>query len=262
MAKTQKQGEYVTLSGVIDNRKPIGVGGEVPPAGSYLILDRHVHAGHFSVWEVYLLGRRFAEGEHKKLFGRLDAVPYGGVETPQRSYVRLSGISDLDAGEPYFDGAVFHSAVDGAVLQMLGWSERPRRIGAPNTIAVLDGAPRRAFMGTMSGGLPPTISPFHGFDSSSPIETPTEADRAAVRITEQALPISTATGKPLTEVGGQSPPPGTADMFAYSWYLDRATETIYGFVSGGFAGFIMRLNTVIHMGGGAPAERSVEPAHP
>lgn len=239
--------DYVALSGRIENREPIGIGGEAPPAGSYLILDRPLRMGRYSVKEVYLLGRLFAQGEHKKLHGRLGTDQYGGVETPERSYFVLSGISDLDAGEPYFDGVEFHSATNGEVLPVL-MLVRQDLFDAPNQVAVLDRGQARAFIGFMGGFMLPSANPFHGFQTSVPIESPTEADRAAVQITEQALPISAATGEPMVEAGRVDPPPNTADAFAYSWYFDLATGTIYGFVSGGIAGFVMRLDTVIRTG--------------
>ena len=113
----------------------------------------------------------------------------------------------------------------------------------------------------MGGFILPTANPFHGFQTSVPIESPTDADRAAVQITEQALPISTATGEPMVEAGRVDPPPNTADAFAYSWYFDASTGTVYGFVSGGIAGFVMHLDTVIRTGlpAGAQPGESVHP---
>lgn len=258
-ASKQKR-DYVVLSGRIENREPIGIGGEAPPAGSYLILERPFRVGRFSVKEVYLLGRRFGGGETKKLHGRLGTERYGGVETPERSYFVLSGISDLDAGEPYFDGTEFHSAVNGEVLPVLTLV-RQDLFDAPNQIAVVDRAQGRAFIGFMGGFMLPTANPFHGFQTSVPIESPTDADRAAVQITEQEVPISATTGEPMVEAGRVDPPPNTADAFAYSWYFDVATGTVYGFVSGGFAGFVMHLDTVIRTGL-QPGVQPEEPVYP
>jgi hypothetical protein len=258
---SQKQERnHVALSGQIDEREPIGIGGEAPPAGSYLILDRPIRVGRSAIKEVYLSGRRFAEDDHKKLYGRLDVGHYGGVETPQRSYYLLSGISDLDACEPYFDGAQFHGATNGEVLPVFVLV-RQDLFDAPNQIAVLDRAQGRAFIGFMGGFIPSSANPFHGFQTSVPIEAPTEADEAAFSLTEQALPISAATGEPLEEVGRVTPPATAADAFTYSWYFDPATGTIFGFVSGGLAGYVMRLDTVIHTGL-HEREQPAEPVHP
>ncbi|HEX2570824.1 MAG TPA: hypothetical protein VH877_14800 [Polyangia bacterium] len=259
MAQKHKR-DYVVLSGRIEDREPIGIGGEAPPAGSYLVLDQPLRGGRSSIKEVFLLGRRFADGEHKKLYGRLGEDQYGGVETAKRTYFVLSGISDLDAGEPYFDGVEFHSATNGEVLPVL-MLVRQDLFDAPNQIAVLDRSQGRAFIGFMGGFILPTANPFHGFQTSVPIEAPTEADRAAVQITEQALPISAATGEPMAEAGRVDPPPHTADAFTYSWYFDAATGTVYGFVSGGIAGFVMHLDTVIRTGLRAGVQPA-EPVHP
>jgi hypothetical protein len=237
-------GDHVLLSGRIENRHRMGLGGEAPPSGSYLVLEHPIHVGRASVQEVYLQHPEFAVGEKVKVYGRIEVLHFGGVETQQRTYVALSGVSNLTAGEPSFNGVQFHSALNGAHLRVLVVKRRDI-FDAPNVIVVLDPAERRAFLGTMGGFLVAGTNPFHGFTTSAEFASPTDADRAAVRFDAEGHAISVATGEPLLEVGHEAPPPGTADMFSYTWYFDDANETVYTFVTGGIAGFINRMESVV-----------------
>jgi len=238
-------GDHLLLSGRIDNRHLVGPGGEAPPSGSYLVLDHPIHVGRASVQEVYLMHPELADGEKVQVYGRLEVLRFGGVETQERTYVALSGVSNLTAGEPSFDGVQFHSALNGAHLRVL-IVKHLDIFDAPNVIVVLDPGARRAFLGTMGGRLIAGTNPFHGFTTSAESAGPTDADRAAVRLDAEGNPISVATGEPLLEVGHEEPPPGTADMFSYTWYFDDTTETVYTFVSGGIAGFHNRMEAVVH----------------
>ena len=103
----------------------------------------------------------------------------------------------------------------------------------------------RAFLGSMGGRMRPELNPFHGFSGSTAIAEPTDADRAAVVFNKDGVPIAVATGAELSKVGEEQPPPGTADMFSHAWYFDDATETVYAFVSGGIAGFVNRMESVV-----------------
>jgi hypothetical protein len=239
-------GEHLALVGKIDNREPVVIGGEAPPMGSYLVLDAPLAEGATTFRDVFLDGRAFEQGKAVKLYGRLDARTYGGVETPAHSYAVLSGISDLGAGEPSFDGAQFHSATNNAHLRVL-ITHRRDLFDAPNAIVVLDPAAKRAFLGSQGGRLRPESNPFHGFSGSAEIAEPSDADREAVVFNKEGTPIVVATGAELLKVGEEQPPPGTADMFSRAWYFDDATETVYTFVSGGIAGFMNRMESVIHV---------------
>src|SRR6185436_4216524 len=172
-------GEHLSVSGKIDNRKLFGPGGEAPPSGSYLVLAEALIVGSSRVNDIFLEGRAFDEGKSVKLFGRLEARSYGGVETGPHPYIALSGISDLGAGEPAFDGVDFHSAVNEARLRAFIVRRRDL-FDAPNQIAVLDAAAARAFLGSLGGHILPQTNPFHGFSAATDIAEPTEADRAAV----------------------------------------------------------------------------------
>jgi hypothetical protein len=241
-------GEHLTLKGKIDNREPVVIGGEAPPAGSYLVLAAPLTLGSATIHDVFVEGRKLPQGTEAVLHGRLDARTYGGVETTAHAYAALSGVSDLGAGEPSFDGAQFHSAVNNAHLRVL-ITHRRDLFDAPNAIVVLDPASGRAFLGSQGGRVRPEANPFHGFTGSAPIAAPTDAERAAVVFNKEGSPIVVATGAELVKLGEEQPPPGTADMFSHAWYFDDATETVYAFVSGGIAGFLNRMESVIHVGG-------------
>lgn len=239
-------GEYLALAGTIDNRELVGIGGEAPPSGSYLVLTTPLEVGAATVKEVFVEGRAFEQGKSVTLAGRLEARSYGGVETAEHAYIALSGVSDRGAGEPSFDGAQFHSAANGAPLRVLIVHRRDL-FDAPNAIVVLDPALGRAFLGSQGGRVRPEANPFHGFSGGVDIATATDADRALVAFDKDGHPIDVATGAELLHVGAQKPPSGTADMFSYAWYFDDANETVYAFVSGGIAGFVNRMESVIRL---------------
>jgi hypothetical protein len=236
-------GEHLSISGKIDDRTLVGPGGEAPPSGSYLVLAEALVVGSSKVNDIFLEGRKFDQGKTVKLYGRLEARSYGGVETGSHPYIALSGISDLGAGEPTFDGVGFHSAVNQAPLRALVVRRRDLFDGA-NDIAVLDPVPARAFLGSLGGHILPQANPFHGFSAAADIAEPTEADRAAVVFNKDGNAIDAATGAELLKVGDDPPPPG-ADMFSHAYYFNDATETLYSFVSGGIAGFVNRMESVV-----------------
>lgn len=244
-------GEHLALSGTIDNRALVGPGGEAPPSGSYLLLVDPLAVGSSTVKQLFLEGRTFDQGRSVKLYGRLEARTYGGVEIGSHPYVALSGISDLGAGEPWYDGAQFHSAESSTPLRVLVLHRRDL-YDAPNGIAVLDPTQKRAFLGSMGGRMRPEFNPFYGFSESAPIAEPTDADRAAVVFNKAGILINVATGAELLKVGEEQPPPGTADMFSHAWYFDDGTESIHAFVSGGIAGFVNRMQSVVHFEGAQP----------
>jgi hypothetical protein len=236
-------GEHLSVSGKIDNRTLAGPGGEAPPSGSYLLLAHALTVGASRVSEIFLEGREFDQGKSVKLYGRLEARSYGGVETGSHPYIALSGISDLGSGEPAFDGVQFHSAANHAQLMVLIVRRRDL-FDAPNEIVVLDPALARAFLGSFGGHILPEANPFHGFSAATDIAKPTEADRAEVVFNKDGNAIDAATGAELLKVGDEPAPPG-ADRFSHTFYFNAATETVYAFVSGGIAGFVNRMESVI-----------------
>ena len=137
----------------------------------------------------------------------------------------------------------FHSAVNQAQLRAFIVRHRDL-LDAPNQIVVLDPVPARAFLGSFGGHILPQANPFHGFTAAADIAEPTEADRGAVVFNKDGNAIDAATGAELLKVGDEPPPPG-ADMFSHAYYFNDATETLYSFVSGGIAGFINRMESVV-----------------
>ena len=242
-------GEHLALTGTIDNREPTapGKGPDVPEEGSYLVLDTPLTEGSSLIRHVFLDGRRFDQGKTVKLHGRLDARTYAGIDGATHTYAALSGISDVGAGEPAHDGTQFHSATTNANLRVL-ITHRRDLFDAANAIVVLDPASKRAFLGSHGGRIRAEANPFHGFTASAEIAEPTDAERALVVFDKAGNATVAGTGAELLKVGEEQPPPGTADMFSHAWYFDDATETVYAFVSGGIAGFVHRMGSVIHLG--------------
>ena len=240
-------GEHLALTGTIDNREASVPGKEVPEVGSYLVLDAPMTEGSSQIRHVFLDGRRFAQGTTVKLYGRLDARTYSGVDGATHTYAVLSGLSDLGAGEPSYDGMQFNSAGTGAHLRVLVIHRRDL-FDAANAIVVLDPASKRAFLGSQGGRIRAEANPFHGFTSSAEIGAPTDAERALIAFDTAGNATVAGTGAELLKVGEEQAPPGTADMFSHAWYFDDATETVYTFVSGGIAGFVNRMGSVIHLG--------------
>jgi hypothetical protein len=239
-------GEHLALQGTIENREPVVLSPEVPEVGSYLVLDAPLAGGSSMIRDVFLDGRTFKQGMKVRLYGRLDARTYSGTDSAAHSYAALSGISDLGAGEPSFDGAQFHSAANNAHLRVLIIHRRDL-FDAPNAIVVLDPAAKRAFVGSQGGRIRAEANPFHGFSSSAEIGAPTDENRAEVVFNREGNPVLAGTDVELLKVGEEQPPPGTADVFSHVWYFDDGTETIYTFVSGGIAGFVNRMGSVIHL---------------
>jgi hypothetical protein len=242
-----KLGSYAALSGKIENRSLVGIGGEAPPSGSYLVLDKPISVDGQPVKELFV--QRWPEltdGAQVKLNGRLDKGTWGGVETPESSYFALSGVSNLTAGEPKFDGKFFTDSA-GKQLSVLSYN-RPLIMDAPAQIFVLDQGNDRAHLGSMGGFIPPYMNPFHGFSGSVAIENPTQADRDGVIQGPLGEPISAATGKKLVLVGeeGNNVVP-FPDMMSHRWYMDEDKKEIYRLDSGGIAGFISHMSQVIRL---------------
>lgn len=237
-------GMHVEVAGVVDNREPVAIGGEAMPSGSNLRLTHHIHLSGLIFEELVLEHSPFPQGHPLRAYGRIELRKVGGVETPLRRYAALSGVSDIGAGEPRFDGLQFHSAGNGAHLRVLT-IRRQDMYDAPNTIVVLDVPAGRAFLGSMGGRQMPDRNPFHGFGASANIQTPTEAERASVRFNEKGEALDAATGQLLVFLDREVPPPNVVDGLTTAWYFDPAQELVYSFISGGIAGFHNRMASLI-----------------
>lgn len=246
-------GMHVEVAGVVDNREPVAIGGEAMPSGSYLRLAHHIHVSGVVFEELVLEHSPFAQGHQLRAYGRIELRKVGGVESPLRRYAALSGVSDLGAGEPRFDGLQFHSASNGAHLRVL-MIRRRDIYDAPNTIVVLDVPAGRAFLGSMGGMLMPGRNPFHGFGASASIQTPTEAERVSVGFNAEGEALDAATGQPLVFLDREVPPPNVVDGLTTAWYFDPAQETVYSFISGGIAGFHNRMASLMRFPHDPPSE--------
>ncbi|MBK9757740.1 MAG: hypothetical protein IPO88_30380 [Nannocystis sp.] len=246
-------GMHVELAGVVDNREPVAIGGEAMPSGSYLRLERPIHLSGAVFEELVLEHSPFPQGHALKAYGRLELRSVGGVETPLRHFAALSGVSDVGAGEPRFDGVQFHSAINGAHLRVLT-IRRQDLFDAPNAIVVLDGPAARAFLGSMGGLMMPGRNPFHGFGASAEISAPSDAERASVRFDEAGNATDAATGQPLLLLDREQPPPNVVDGLTTTWYFDPAQEIVYAFISGGIAGFNNRMSAVMRFPHDDPGE--------
>ncbi len=237
------EGTYVSLKGRTEEMNIMGIGGEAPPSGTYLMLDKSISVGGNSYDRVYL--GTYPAGQEVELHGRLDVGRFGGVEVRDGRYAALSGVSNLTAGEPRFDGENFITkAGEKAPVLMLDQREI---YDAPNWVLVLDEAEKKAFQGGTGGRMIPGSNRFHGFyGQAAEIVQPTDADRAAVKIDRAGKPVNGA-GEALKLVASNVWPPQGADQMMTSWYFDPTANTAYKFLSGGIAGFNMRMSEVIRV---------------
>lgn len=244
---TLKVGSYYQLSGKIQNRENVAIGGEAAPSGAWLVLDTPAKIGGKAVKELFVQSwdDKFSNGAKATLNGRVDENTYGGVETPKKTYFQLSGVTNPAAGEPTFDGKDFKNA-QGDKLEVLHYN-RPLIMDAPAKIFVLDPQNGKAFIGSMGGFIPPEFNPFHGLSGSAKIDEATDADRGKVKFNQQGEAISVATGKKLALIGEREAP-NHPDAMGARWFLDEDKNTVYQFVSGGIAGFNNRMTSVIKLG--------------
>jgi len=237
-----KVGDYGQFTGTVENKSLMGPGGEAPPSGSYLILDKPITVNGKEVKELFLGYEEFADGVKAKLNGRLDTGSWGGVETGAHNFFQLSGISDLKAGEPAFDGKVFKNA-QGNELQT-GNYFRPLIMDAPAIKFVFDPENGTAFKGSMGGMMPPGMNPFHGFNDSAKIKDATAADKKAITFDNDGVPSNKA-GKKLVEIAGHDDGPHIADGMSSKWWLDADSNKLFHVNNGGIAGFHNQISAVV-----------------
>jgi hypothetical protein len=230
-----KVGSNQVLSGKIENRDIMGIGGEAPPSGSYLVLDKPIRVANKVIKEVFLHGEELKSGSHARLHGRIDERSWGGVETKGASYIALSGVTNEAKGEP-------RALVDGRfvtkkneTLEVLSYN-RPMMYDAPARVFVLAGD--KAFLGGRGGHIPPQMNPFHGFSGSAKIEGATAADQKALKFDADGIPHNKA-GEALVRISPESDPgaPVYPDMMSQVWYFDDTNNKAYRVDNGGIAGF-------------------------
>ncbi len=236
-------GTYARVTGRIEDRNLVAIGGEAPPSGHWLVLDQPIKVASREFNELFVGRAQVEDGAHVDLNGRLDLGSYGGVETRKGSYVELTGISNVGAGEPLFDGRTYTSSASGKELDVLAWT-RPFIADVPATIWVLDPGQDKAFVGSSGGFIPPNMNPFHGFRGQVSMVPPTAADERAVKW-QGDKPVDSATGKELNLVHQDEMPGGVADGMGSSWYINADTQTLYRFLEGGIAGFQHHMDQVV-----------------
>lgn len=236
-------GTYTQVSGTVQDRQNIGIGGEAPPSGHWLVLDTPITVASQSVTELFVDRANVKDGQQVKLNGRLDAGSYGGVETPRSSYVQMSGVSNVGAGEPSFDGRDYTSSVSGKPLDVVAWN-RPQMYDAPATIWVLDPGQDKAFEGASGGMRPQNMNSFHGFRSAHAMVPPTAAEVASIQWRGDT-PFDAVSLKKLDLIHSDEMPDGVADGMSSSWYRNEDTNTLYRFNEGGIAGFVHSMDQII-----------------
>lgn len=95
-------GDYVKLSGRVELRTPSAIGGEAPPSGAYLVLDKPATIEGQTVKALFLGGAKAKKGAHLTVEGRIGQRSFGGVEMPAGSVFtliqgpKLTKVQDLD----------------------------------------------------------------------------------------------------------------------------------------------------------------------
>ncbi len=219
---TYERGSYQAFTGTVQELQLMGIGGEVPPSGNYLMLDEELSVGGVRTNKLFLGydTQKLRSGQKVTVHGRLDLSPWGGVETPGGHYVALTGLSNLTAGEPKFNGKDFVNAA-GAKLPMLAYNA-PMIMDAPANIFVLDANAKKAFVGHYGGFIPIEANIFHGFTAARAIQTATTTDQRQVKVSGGKV-YAAGSGKELAAVGAQ----GTR-----KWYVDPVARALYGLTAG------------------------------
>ena len=245
--KQFKEGAWTDLKGTIKKYTP-----ENPPRdggagafGSWLKLDTPVKIGDLEVKELYLEYRNVPEGQAVQLNGRLD-VREGPAEIfPPIRFGVLSGMTNLTAGQPRYDGKDFFGAT-GKKLPQLHWNE-PLVMDKPATLFVPDQGADKMFVGAIGGMIAPWMNHFHGFRGAVNITGPSRTDIKTVRWDHSAGgPVLSASGKALKMIGKETSPIVHSQAH---WFLDPASKTAYRFAPiGGFGALQPKLDQVVRLG--------------
>lgn len=233
-------GDHVTLGGHI----------ELATSGApYLVLDLPIRVEGAPLYRLRVMGARGLEDcAPAALFGKLDH----GEE------IALSGVSNLDLGEPMFDGVRFTNLAGQDLTVLI--DDALIVVDAPATIFVLDPYAGRAFAGLIGGMIAPESNPFHGFTGDAAIADPSAEDRKAIIIPTKGPPRSAFTGQRLVWVGREPA------RIPREWYLDRDRRVLYALEREDMALVQRALSRVIRlpldppsMGGAFPANAALQP---
>lgn len=223
-----KPGAWTELEGTIvhhdaSNRGPDG---GAQAYGSWMVLDDPVMVGDLKVSKIYVGDPNLLQGQAAHLNGRLD-VREGPQEIfPAIRFAALTGMSNVGAGEPKFDGKQFTSAKSGKKLDVLSYYP-PHITDVPSTIFVIDQGSDKIFKGSSGGFIPQWMNGFHGFRGSAKIENPTTKDHQAVSWPLGSTAPVTQDGTKLTKVGQEN---GPGLLGKKEWFLNPETSTLYRLV--------------------------------
>lgn len=222
--KTYAAGTYAQLEGTISS---------APDGAQLLVLKHKIQVGDAVTDRVRVEGRPLPAGADAVLNGRLDLRQLPLEIFPPMFEVSLSGVSNVSAGEPKFDGEVFTNAL-GKACERLTYHPAGMFDG-PSTIFVLDQSNDKAFVGSFGGMADPALrlNPFHGFSGARAIRNPTRQDIFQVQFrlpddtpggrAREQWPYSRATGEALVQVSEEI---GVAGR---RWFMDPSSNRIYGF---------------------------------
>jgi hypothetical protein len=208
-------------------------------------LDRKLQVGEHIVDQIRVQnGDRYAAGK-ATLDGRLDLHQLEIRIFPPQFEVRMTGSTNITAGEPHWDGKEFKNE-KGQVLEQLRYANRQMQDG-PSHTWVLDQSTDKAFYGNMAGGgpfVPPEVNHFSGFFKEFAIKTASRHDMQEVKFklvsdtgtpgidfpTDRPAPRAreewphNLANEPLVQVGGP-----LDDLVAKRWFMDEKSGKIYGF---------------------------------
>lgn len=97
VSASKQRGTTRTITGTVENRSLFGPGGEAPPSGSWLKLDRAISVQGERVSAVFIRGKRLAKGTRASLVGKLELATWGGVTTRGGTYAQIVGATQVKA---------------------------------------------------------------------------------------------------------------------------------------------------------------------
>lgn len=222
-----------------------------PFGGTWLVLDEPVMVGDQRVDEIKVdVRHKNVVGDQAHLNGRFDVKTFG-----DRTYVELTGISDLGRGEPIFDGFRFAQADTGYELPMLRF--RGRMMAVDDRVAehdFLNGLVGKIWVGAHveNGDDLDGINPFGGFTGMAELRAATPADQAEVKATRGGLEVE---GRKLIHVGRDSEGTLAADAPQHDFYVDPGTNKLYQWTAGGLFRPMGRVRAVAQIGTATPPNR-------
>lgn len=219
--KAHRLGDHLEVIGKATNR-PVPAA-EGLPAGTWIKLDRPISVGGQVVKELRLWNDQLDDGVKVRLYGRLDRKQRAGAGGQKGEYFELSGASNLNLGEPRFDGAKFKDA-DGQQLVVLR-HDNLNVVPGPAQLFVLQPEANLAHLGAFGGQIPKWVNAFHGFRATAAIGAPTEAEKGAFKVLRGKASLG---GKELVAIGPREQADGPVVAEGAAHWFDVTTQTVYG----------------------------------